>query len=207
MLDMEISKIKEKFGDFYIADENTFKMGIDKRIASIISERFINRIVLETCTGAGFTTLSLANYSEHVYTIEIEKTHQEQAIQNITNAKLSEKVTFILGDILNENLLNNLPKINSAFLDPDWADMNINHTYCFKNSNTKPPADILLKTISKITQNIALILPPFIGRSEFSDLLPHELQRIYLDREHVLYCLYFGELAKYVGETELRINA
>ena len=35
-------------------------MGIDIRITSRIAKRFENRVVLETCTGAGFTTLSLA---------------------------------------------------------------------------------------------------------------------------------------------------
>jgi len=205
---MDTNRIKEKFGDFYIADENTFKMGIDKKITNIISERFKDRTILETCTGAGFTTISLATFAAHVYSIEINQNHQKQAIQNINKAGLSDKVTFILGDIMNEKLLNNLPEINSAFLDPDWADTRrSNHTYRFKNSNTHPPADILLKTILRLTKNVALILSPLVDVNEFSDIPSHELQRIYLGSEHALYCLYFGELTNYIGETELRVNA
>ena len=205
---MDTNRIKEKFGDFYIANENTFKMGIDKKITNIISERFKDRTVLETCTGAGFTTISLAAFATHVYSIEINQNHQEQAIQNINKAGLSDKVTFILGDVMDEKLLNNLPEINSAFLDPDWADTKrSNHIYRFKNSNTHPPADILLKTILRLTKNVALVLSPLVDVNEFSDIPSHELQRIFLGSEHALYCLYFGELANYIGETELRVNA
>ena len=56
---MKLEKIYIKFGDNYLADENTFMMGIDFRITSKIAERFKNRTVLETCTGAGFTTISV----------------------------------------------------------------------------------------------------------------------------------------------------
>jgi len=190
MINMEILKIKEKFGDFYIADENTFKMGIDKRITSIISERFKNKLVLEACSGAGFTTISLAVFAAHVYSIEINQNHQQQAIKNICKAGLSDKVNFILGDVMNDKLLNNVPIINSAFLDPDWADTKRSiHTYRFKNSNTDPPADILLKTILRLTKNVALILSPLVDANEFIDIPSHELQRIYLDSKHVLYCL------------------
>jgi len=203
---MENSKIKEKFGDFYIADETTYKMGIDIRITNIISERFKDKIVLETCTGAGFSTIPLAGSAKHVYTVEIVNAHQEQSIKNISKANLSDNVTFIPGDVMDAKLLSSLPEINSAFLDPDWADSDLNHSYRFINSNTKPPADILLKTIFQLTNNIAIILPPFIDKSEFTDLPLHELQRIYLGNEPVLYCLYFGELAKIFGETDLRFN-
>ncbi|MEW6194994.1 MAG: hypothetical protein AB1521_07560 [Bacteroidota bacterium] len=142
---MNDKKIKEKFGDYYKADENTFKMGIDIRITEIISERFEDQIVLETCSGAGFTTIPLARKAKHIYTVEINKLHQEQSIENIDKAMLSNKVTFILGDILDNNLIIKLPK--------------------------------------------------------------HELQHIYMDREHVLYCLYFGNLIRNVGSTKLIVKA
>jgi hypothetical protein len=59
---MEINPnaIKEKFGDDYMADERTFIMGIDQRFTKYFAMRFIGLNVLETSTGAGFTTLSLA---------------------------------------------------------------------------------------------------------------------------------------------------
>lgn len=119
---MDIESIRNKFGDDYIADKNTFKMGIDYRFTSHIAERFTGHSVLETCTGAGFTTISLAKSAKHVYTVEIDKSNQNQAIQNISTANLSKSVTFIHGNILDPSILANIQPINSAFIDPDWAD-------------------------------------------------------------------------------------
>ena len=72
----------------------------------------------------------------------------------------------------------------------------------FLNSNTRPPADKLLEYIRGITPNVALILPPSIEASELEGLPKHELQRLYLDGEHALLCLYFGDLIETHGESD-----
>jgi len=203
---MDHSKIIQKFGDHYLADENTFKMGIDYRFTTPIAERFKNKIVLETCTGAGFSTLALARRAKRVITVEINRHHQDQARKNIDRAGLNDKVEFKIADILDKRLLSKLPPMDAAFLDPDWAVLRPNHIFKFINSNTQPPADKLFETIFKITHNIALILPPQIDTGEFKALPGHERQKLYLDNNHELFCLYFGELALSYGETELRIN-
>jgi predicted O-methyltransferase YrrM len=104
-------------------------MGIDRRFTEHIAKRFQNMTVLESCTGAGFTTISLAKTAKHVYTVEINQAHQIQAKKNIERSKISARVTFIQGDILDPEILNNLPQIDSAFIDPDWADEDPHHTY------------------------------------------------------------------------------
>ena len=83
-------------------------MGIDIRLTSHIAKRYVGRRVLETCTGGGFTTIALAREAQHVTTIEIEPDHQAQARQNVNSANLLDKVTFILGDALDENVLNSV---------------------------------------------------------------------------------------------------
>ena len=90
--------IRAKFGDAYAADDDTFTMGIDHRLTEHMAERFRGRSVLETCTGAGFTTLALARVAEHVWTVEIDPSHQAQAQHNVTRAGLSDCVDFISGD-------------------------------------------------------------------------------------------------------------
>ena len=128
-------------------------MGIDRRFTIHFAERFRDKIVLESCTGAGFTTIALAETAKHIFTVEINPLHQQQAIQNIEKAGLSSKVTFIHGDILDSKILDGLPNIDSAFLDPDWADTNPDHQYRFLNSTTQPPADQLFSKISEKTRN------------------------------------------------------
>jgi hypothetical protein len=39
-----------------------------------------------------------------------------------------------------------------------------------KHSNTQPPADVVLMDILKITNNVAIVLPPFIKAEEFEGI-------------------------------------
>ncbi len=202
---MDDEAVIVKFGDRYVADRRTFKMGIDRRITARIAERFRGRHVLETCTGGGFSTIALAREARRVATIEIDRNTQDQARRNIAMAGLAPRVDFILGDALDERLLLGIPGIDATFLDPDWADTGLDHVYRFKNSNTRPPADRLLESVFHVTRNAALIMPPLVSEAEFRGLPIFELQRIFLDGRHALCCLFFGELAECSGETELSV--
>ncbi len=198
--------IRKKFGDNYFADDRTFKMGIDLRFTAHIADRFQGRNALETCTGGGFTTIALARVAARVITVEIDPAVQAQARKNVRTAGLSDVVTFISGDIMDKDVLKGIPKVNAAFLDPDWADADPGHRYRFIHSNTRPPADELLDMILKLTENVALVLPPFLDTREFTGLPAHECQKLYLGKNHELFCLYFGDLADCHGVTTLNIN-
>ncbi len=202
---MDTQDIKNKFGDEYKADEYTFIMGIDRRFTSHFANRFAGFNVLETCTGAGFTAIQLAKTAKRLVTVEISESHQRQAKSNIELAGLSEKVTFIKGSILDQELVSQLPPVDAAFLDPDWAVTGPDHQYRFVNSNTQPPADLLLNRIFTLTQNVALVLPPFIDPLEFRDLPDHERETLYMDENPELFCLYFGNLKNKSGSTEYRV--
>jgi 16S rRNA G966 N2-methylase RsmD len=178
-------------------------MGIDFRITKVISERFKDLRVLETCTGAGFTTIALASKASSIVTIEIDSVHSDQARQNVRKAGLLDRVKFLEGDVLDKSILENCPPFDAAFIDPDWDDDSSEHVYKFRKSNTKPPADLLLERIFNLTPNIALILSHEIEPQEFEGLPDHECQKIYLDKSHELYCLYFGNLAHSYGITTI----
>jgi tRNA1(Val) A37 N6-methylase TrmN6 len=203
---MEINPnaIREKFGDNFIADERTFIMGIDQRFTKHFAERFKGLNVLETCTGAGFTTISLARTAKHVFTVEIDDATQKIAMKNIEKAGLSSNVSFLRGNILEAETLKRIPEIDAAFIDPDWAVTGPDHKYRFQRSNTEPPADTVLREMLKITGNVAIILPPFVEKKEFDGLPKHEREKLYLGESHELYCLYFGCLIRSLDETEFR---
>ena len=200
------NEIREKFGDDYIADERTFIMGIDQRITRHFAERFIGLHILETCTGAGFTTISLARTAKHVITVEIDGSIQKKAISNIKKAGLSAKVSFLLGSILEKETIKKIPKVDAVFIDPDWAVTGPDHIYRFQQSNTQPPADLVLRSMHKITENVAIVLPPLISVEEFEGLPKHELEKIYLGESHELFCLYFGDLVRLLGQTEFCVT-
>jgi tRNA1(Val) A37 N6-methylase TrmN6 len=204
-LEMDSGAVRAKFGQDYVADERTFVMGIDLRFTTQIAERFRNRQVLETCTGGGFTTIALARAAGHVITAEIDPAHQAQARQNLATAGLLDRVTFVLADIMDEQTWVGLPRVDAAFLDPDWAVTGPDHVHRFVRSTTRPPADALLERAFRATGNVALVLPPRLDVGELNALPSHERQKLYLSRSHELYCLYFGDLAVSLGETELRV--
>ena len=99
-------------------------------------------------------------------------------------------------------MLNGLPSVEAAFIDPDWAVTGPDHVYRFIQSNTHPPADIVLRNMFEITENVAIVLPPFIEIQEFDCLPEHEREKLYIGESHELFCLYFGKLKRLVGVTE-----
>ena len=205
-MNLNPNAIREKFGDYYIADERTFIMGIDQRLTKHFAERFTGLNTLETCTGAGFTTISLARTAKHVITVEIDGSIQKKAISNIKKAGLSAKVSFLRGSILETKTIKKIPKVDAVFIDPDWAVTGPDHIYRFQQSNTQPPADLVLRSMLKITDNVAIVLPPLISVEEFEGLPKHELEKIYLGESHELFCLYFGDLVRLLGQTEFCVT-
>ena len=203
---MNKEKIANKFGEYYIADDMTFLMGIDIRFADHLAFRMKDRIVLETCTGGGFTTIALANYANHVYTVEIDSLRIKDAERNAEIAGVENKITFINNDILSKEIDKAIPDIDAAFLDPDWAVSGPDHEYRFRNSNTRPPSDLLLNLIFLKTRNVTLIQPPFVDPEEFKHLPPHECEKLYLNGQHELFCLHFGDLANIIGDSEYRVG-
>jgi len=202
---MDKERIIEKFGNNYTADDYSFIMGIDFRFADHLAKRFKDRFVLETCSGAGFTTISLAKYAKHVYSIEIDNSRLETAKKNSQIAGFEKKITFINGDVMINKILDLIPKIDAVFIDPDWAVSGDNHIYRYLNSNTEPPSDKLLNLINKRTSNISLVQPPYIDKEEFAKLPSHECEHLYLNGRHELFCLHFGELALLKGDSRFDI--
>ena len=150
--------------------------------------------------------MALAKTAKHVFTVEIDEKTQKKALHNIKKAGLFLNVTFILGSILVPETLKGLPNIDAVFIDPDWEVTGPNHEYRFQRSNTQPPADVVLRNMLKITDNVAIVLPPFIKTEEFKGLPKHEREKLYLGKNHEINCLYFGKLKRLAGETEFHVT-
>ena len=203
---MDKEKIIAKFGAHYFADDYSYIMGIDKRFTNHLSQRFYNKVVLESCSGAGFSTIVLAKYAKHVYSIEIDDARLAQAKKNAQIAGVESKITFIRGDVTSPKILDMIHGVDAAFIDPDWALRGNNHIFRFINSNTQPPSDILLDLIHKKTPNITLVQPPYIDKNEFYELASYECEYLYLNGKHELYCLHFGDLAKRIGTSRFDVT-
>jgi hypothetical protein len=200
---MDRESIKAKFGADYEASDLTYRVGLDVRFANHIADRFAGRVVLETCTGGGFTSISLARKAAHVFSVEIDSEVQKEAKRNAAIAGVAEKITFIRSDIFDINIDRLPQRINAAIIDPDCTDNG--HMRSFQDSTTRPPSDWILEYLSDYTENITLVQPPEIDEKEFSPLLPHELERMYMSGHLEFYCLHFGELARTKGTSEFRL--
>ena len=201
---MDKVKIFKKFGGRdYEFNEDTYTMGINHILGLHIAQRFKGYgVVLEVCTGAGFMLIPLAKNVRKVITVEMNPEHLKQAKNNVKVAGIKSNISFILGDILKEEIMNKIPNIDAAFLDPDWAKIGKNKSiHVTKMSNMQPPADILLERIAKRTPDVALRLPKEVDLKDLRKLPPHELEKIYLDNDFKFYCAYFGGLARKIGRT------
>jgi RNA cap guanine-N2 methyltransferase len=201
---MDKERIIAKFGADYLANDRSYRMGIDVRLANHIAERFKGRVVLETGTGGGFTTIALARNAVHVFSVEIDAERQMEAKRNAAIAGVGKNVTFIRADIFDVEIEVLSKRIDAALIDPDWADTDGGQVYRFVDSTTQPPSDWILDYLADYTDNITLVQPPFIDEHEFEHLLPHELEKLYLSGTHELYCLHFGKLLRTIGKTEFR---
>lgn len=202
---MNKEKVREKFGSDYHVNEDTYIMGIDIRFTDHLAKRFKNLTVLETCSGGGFTTISLAKYAKKVYSFEINSKRINEAKENAKIAKVDSNITFINDDINNIFQYEIPSLIDGVFIDPDWAVTGNDHKYKFIDSNTKPPSDALLNRMLSITPNITLIQPPYINLKEFDALPPHEIEYLFMEDSLELYSLHFGKLTKIVGKSNFMI--
>ncbi len=203
---MDREKIRQKFGRYYLADRYTYIMGSDKRFTMHLARRFDGYRVLETCTGGGFSTISLARYAAKVCCVEIDPDRMATAKTNMEIAEVSDNIDFFHRDIMDPDIWESLPEFNAAFLDPDWAVSGDSHEFKFIDSNTEPPSDHLFDLIFSKTFNLTLVQPPFINISEYRKLPPHECEFLYFGKHHALTCLHFGEMMRQSGHTRYSIS-
>ena len=128
----------------------------------------------------------------------------QQAKRNVQIASIEDKIDFILGDAL--KIINTIDKIDSAFLDPDWAktgDDKENHVPAL--SQMVPPTDSLLNEVFKKTGNVCLRLPKEFDTDLINGLPEHETESVLLDGKLKFYCVYFGDLIYNAEKSELKI--
>lgn len=201
---MDERLIEKKFGNKYLANKDSYHMGIHHSLGEAIAKRFGGqKICLDSCSGAGFMALMLAKYVDMVISLDVNQEHIQQAKENSKIAGVEHKIRFIDEDVINaiESL-----DFEAAFLDPDWAkpgDEKGNHVSELSEMN--PPADILLAKVFKKTQNVCLRLPKSFNLEKLSNLPLHEVEAVYLENELKFYCIYFGCLMKIEGNSELRV--
>lgn len=202
---MDPELVIKKFGDKYQGNADTYHMGIKRALAEPVAKRFIgHKVCLDTCLGAGFMALVLAKQAGKIIGIDSNPEHLNQAKENFKIAGL-DNVEFVLGDVM--KIIDKVEEFDCAFLDPDWAKVgDSKEDHVLSLSEMVPPADLLLDQVFKFTKNVCIRLPKEFDCSKLNYLPEHETEAIYLGNKLRFYCIYFGDLVKNLGNTELRVD-
>lgn len=207
---MNKEDIFNKFGNGeYKVTPDTFKMGIHCVLGMEIAKRFKGKeVVADVCVGAGFMALCLGENTEQIIVVDINPERIKLVKENSEISGLSDKFKYIEGDALDKEILSSFSKIDAIFTDPDWAlPGNAKGDHVSSIYKMGPPIDRLFKNLNRFTDNIAIRLPKETNLDELVDFPPHEIEAIYLDNKLKFYTVYFGDLMREVGGTELFVNS
>lgn len=207
---MNRKDILNKFGnDKYHVTPDTFKMGIHYVLGKEIAKRFIGKkIIADMCVGAGFMALCLAEKANQLIAVDIKSVRLDLVKENADIAGLSEKFKYIEGDVLDKQIFGSISKIDAIFADPDWAlPKNAKGNHVSSVYKTGPPIDVLFNALQRFTANIAIRLPKEINLSELNNFPAHETEAVYLDNKLKFYTIYFGDIMKKSGNTELFVKS
>lgn len=91
----------------------------------IVLEHLAKRVskynsAVELCCGIGLTAIKLAEEIQNVIGIDIDESRIKAAKENALKYNVAEKTTFIVGNVLNINLLKTI-KADVVILDPEWG--------------------------------------------------------------------------------------
>lgn len=113
--------MKQKFSKPIVADEDAYYMSCPE----VVGQHLANRLsrfnsAIELCCAVGMTAIQLAKKIGKVTAIDINPIKIDDAKQNAKLYGVEDKIEFIVGNVLNHNLLKNL-QAEVAILDPDWS--------------------------------------------------------------------------------------
>ncbi len=156
-------------------------------VADYRSERLKCSIIADLGCGIGFQTFAFAKTCRKVYAVELDVRKLEFARKNAAVLGL-KNIKFILGDILDLQIISSLADAEIIFCDPERLPEETTREL----GKIKPDIRHLLDKYQEITPNIALEFPPQIKE------IPFRCEREYLSVHGKLnrLTLYFGELMK-----------
>lgn len=192
-----------KFSKKVKADIASYEMANYEVIAEYMGKRLKTKVIVELCCGIGITAIQLAKFSK-VIAVDSNKEYIGYARYNSRLYKVEDKIDFIIGDAVDEELLKKI-KATIAVLDPDWSASDDKSLHVAEISETQPTLDKLYNLVKKnITKNIAFRFPKTINIEKIKKIDECEIQKVFLKDKFMFYIAYFGKLIK-EKESEVRL--
>ena len=166
--------MKQKFSKPIFGDEDARHTGCPE----VVGQHLANQLshfssAIELCCGVGITAIQLAKKMGRITAVDINRKRINDAKKNAKKYGVEDRIKFIVGDVLDCNLLKNLPA-DVAFLDPDWAaggtGESIRHVHVNSVDHTKPSMrKMYILTKQYITPNIVIKVPKNFAFEALSD--------------------------------------
>lgn len=174
--------IDKKFSKAIKADEDAYYMSCPEEVSKHIANKLSNfNSAVELCCAVGITSIQVAKKINKVIGIDIDEKRIKNAKENAKMYGVEKKVEFIVGDVLDVNLIKKI-KADVAIIDPDWSVEGINKSiHVIDIDDTQPSIrEIFNLTKKYITPNILIRVPKTFNVNTLSDLGQVRLEEIFL---------------------------
>lgn len=176
-------------------------------IAHYLRERIGNPdlVLAELCCGVGCTLSVMAPAFKSVIGVDYDAQALDFCKKNFCNSSSSEKAAFILGDISDLRVLQNINADIVIYDIPYWHSHSEQNKGDLKLKN--PDLRRVVQNIQKtITTSIIIFAPPTFEYESALKLFGRlEWQQVFLDDLHDRNIVYLGDLAFTPGKTDIKL--
>lgn len=172
--------------------------------AARIMEKLGKVPVLELCCGVGGTTVFLAQELPYIYAVDLNPKRLAAARINARTFGVEEKITFVQGDSLDEDLLIRARKdgVQAVVTDVEWRD-NLSKSLQETTANiadTIPSTPVLFEKLTRlVSPNMVMHLATNSNKDQLRAMADCEIEQLVYQGTVKFLNVYFGQLANLVG--------
>ncbi|MBQ3620755.1 MAG: class I SAM-dependent methyltransferase [Methanosarcinaceae archaeon] len=172
------------------ADKDGIRFATPEPVAGYRASRLKCRTIADISCGIGGQTIYFAKMCEHVYAVEIDPKKIEYAKENCRKHGLTN-VTFICGDALSPEVIEQIPPVDIVFSDPARPpEEDERRTDCLR-----PGIPDVMKAYAHLTENFAFEAPPQMPPERID--MDCEKEYISLNGQLNRLTLYFGKIKQF----------
>ncbi|WP_406410717.1 methyltransferase domain-containing protein [Streptomyces sp. NBC_01614] len=199
---------EKKFSKTMLGDNVALYMSVQEVAALHIAKRLARyQSCVELCTAVGALAIQVARFIPRVTGVDIDPRRLECAKRNAETYGVEDRIEFIAGDVLDEELLNSITA-DIAILDPDWSTEVVEKSAHAIDIDKMQPSlrQMVLLTRKRVTSNIVMRIPRYFDIETLGEFGPHELESIFIDGRLRFKVAYFLPEIQSARETSIYLN-
>jgi predicted RNA methylase len=195
---MKIKKRKQRFSKEVFTDEQSSFISNPEYVAEHVVKTILDfgdfKSAVELCCCVGSTCIQLAKQMDWVIGVDSNESRIEMARKNAELYEVSNKIKFIVGDVLDIELLKTI-KADVALLDPGWSTKTMDRSSHVSDINLTQPSlkKMFDFTAQYVTKNIVARVPATFTHETLKQLGCCKIDNIIINDETVFKVCYFME--------------